>query len=53
MGRVWGYVECLGICGEASYREKHLTLAERRKNYHFKIKYDNDDDIELVQNCWI
>ena len=35
---------CLGICGEASYREKHLTLAERRRNYHFKINDDDDDD---------
>ena len=28
----------LGICGEATYREKRLTLAERGRNVHFKNK---------------
>ena len=31
--------QCSGICGEASYRVKHLTLAECRRNGRFKNKY--------------
>ena len=27
--------QCLGICGEASYRGKRLTLAERGKKWTF------------------
>ena len=27
------------ICGEASYQNKHLTLAERGRNRHFKNKW--------------
>ena len=27
--------QCSGICGEASYREKRLTLAERGRNGRF------------------
>ena len=34
---------CSGICGEASYREKHLTLAERGRNGRLKINGDDDD----------
>ena len=30
--------QCSGICGEASYREERLTLAERGRNGHFKNK---------------
>ena len=30
--------QCSGICGEASYRGKRLTLAERGRNGHLKKK---------------
>ena len=30
---------CSGICGEASYREKRLTLAECGSNGHFENKW--------------
>ena len=30
--------QCSGICGEASYRGKHLTLAEHGRNGRFKNK---------------
>ena len=30
---------CSGICGEALYREKHLTLAERGRNGRFLNKW--------------
>ena len=30
--------QCSGICGEASYQEERLTLAERGRNGHFKNK---------------
>ena len=30
--------QCSGICGEASYRGKRLTLAERGRNGRFKNK---------------
>ena len=32
------------ICGEASFREERLTLAERGKIDVFKINDDDDDD---------
>ena len=33
------------MCGEASYRSKRLTLAERGRNIDiFKINDDDDDD---------
>ena len=38
---------CSGICGEASYREKRLTIAGRGRNGRFKINGDDDDDSEL------
>ena len=30
--------QCSGMCGETSYREKRLTLAERERNGCFKNK---------------
>ena len=30
--------QCSGICGEASYRGKHIALAERGRNRRFKNK---------------
>ena len=30
------WAQCTGICGEASYWGKHLTLAERGRNRRFK-----------------
>ena len=30
--------QCLGICGEASYRGKRLTVAEHGRNRRFKSK---------------
>ena len=30
--------QCSGMCGEASYRGKRLTLAERGRNGRFKNK---------------
>ena len=37
--------QCSGICGEALYQGKRLTLAGRGRNGHFKNKDDDDDDI--------
>ena len=36
--------QCSGICTEASYREKRLTLAERGRNGRFNDNYDDDDE---------
>ena len=35
------------MCGEASYREKRLTLAERGKNDVLKINDDDDDELYI------
>ena len=35
---------CSGISGEASFREKRLTLAERGRKHFLKINDDDDDD---------
>ena len=39
-----GSVHCSGICEEASYWSKRLTLAERGRNRRLKINDDNNDD---------
>ena len=36
--------QCLGICGEASFREERLTLAESGKINVLKINNNDDDD---------
>ena len=41
--------QCSGICGEASYRGKRLTLAERGRNRRLKKIKDEDDD-QLSKN---
>ena len=41
--------QCSGICGGASFREEHLTLAEGGQIDVFKINDDDDDDACPVQ----
>ena len=50
--------QCSGICGEASFRDERLTLAERGKIDVFKINDDDDDEQRSavlsptqLQNC--
>ena len=38
-------MQCSGICGGASFREEHLTLAERGKIDVLEI--NDDDDSKL------
>ena len=41
--------QCSGVCGEVSYREERLTLAERGRNGRFKND-DDDEDNNLLES---